>query len=173
MSGNLLYGAEKPHKYRVFKAIKVPPKSGHKKKRGEMMEIQRIKSAFDEILSEWQQPRLQTLQRDPNIVKMTENLVLKVEAQRDPERWPVTDYTDDFKEYHPDDHYQWMWLFGYRIQPVIGEHGWKTQQEYDDVKAPLTGYMNEVLALLKNLRLAEQQGNVIPAKAYRQGRLGE
>ena len=152
------------------------------------MEIQRIKSAFDEILSEWQQPRLQTLQRDPNIVKMTENLVLKVEAQRDPERWPVTDYTDDFKEYHPDDHYQWMWLFfhapfysaeladvlcflrcngsilvrdqiyGYRIQPVIGGHGWKTQQEYDDVKAPLTGYMNEVLALLKNLRLAEQQG---------------
>lgn len=188
---------------RVLTLKVFPLVCGNSKKRGEMMEIQRIKSAFDEILSEWQQPKLQTLQRDPNIVKMTENLVLKVEAQRNSERWPVTDYTDDFREYHPDDHYQWMWLFfhapfysaeladvlcflrcngsilvrdqiyGYRIQPVIGGHGWRTQQEYDDAKAPLTGYMNEVLTLLKDLRMAEQQGKVIPAKAYRQGRLGE
>lgn len=167
------------------------------------MEIQRIKSAFSEILSEWEKPKFQTLQRDPEIVKLTENLILRVEALRNPERWPVIEYTDDFREYHPADHYQWMWLFfhapfysadladvlcflrgngsilvldpvyGYRIQPIIGGHGWKDQQSYDAVKAPLTDYMNEVCTLLKELRIADQRGKVIPAAAYRQGRLGD
>ncbi|WP_301859563.1 hypothetical protein [uncultured Megasphaera sp.] len=168
-----------------------------------MMDLQRVKSAFAEILSEWETPKLKTLERDPTIIQLTENLVLKVEAQRNPAQWPVNDYTDEFKDYHPGDHYQWMWLFfhapfysaeladvlcflrcngsilvqdptyGYRIEPIIGGHGWKDRQAYDDTKAPLAGYMNEVIALLKNLRIAEQQGKVIPAAAYQQGRLGE
>ena len=167
------------------------------------MDINRLQSAFAEILSEWQQPKLQTLQRDTEIIKLTKDIVLRVEAKRNPEVWPVTEYSDDFNVYHPEDHHQWMWLFfhapfysadladvlcflraggtilvhdavyGYRLEPVIGGHGWPDQNAYDDVKAPLNDYLNEVLELLKGLRLAEQQGKVVPATAYEQTSLGD
>lgn len=76
-----------------------------------MMEIQRMKSAFEEILAEWQQPKLQTLQRDPDIIKLVETIILRVEAQRKPENWPVYEYPDEFEKYHPEDHQLWIWLF--------------------------------------------------------------
>ena len=145
------------------------------------MDINRLQSAFAEILSEWQQPKLQTLQRDTEIIKLTKDIVLRVEAQRNPEVWPVTEYSDDFNVYHPEDHHQWMWLFmqaafksreladtlcilrgmgcelvpdqtyGYVIRPIIGGKGWQSIEQYNLTKEPLKDHTNELLPLLKQL----------------------
>lgn len=166
-----------------------------------MMEIQRIKSAFDEILSEWQHPRFQTLQRDPDIVKLIENIVLRVEGLRNPEQWPVLEYTDDFREYHPEDRWQWAWLlleaaiidenmatilcvlrgngselvkddtYGYVIRPIIGGHGWDSVEQYNQTKAPLNDYIDQLLPLLRRLREDALKGRVNPKRDLEQGRL--
>lgn len=167
-----------------------------------MMEIQRMKSAFEEILAEWQQPKLQTLQRDPDIIKLVETIILRVEAQRKPENWPVYEYPDEFEKYHPEDHQLWIWLFlraalinpefadvlcflrtrgcqlipdkefGYVIRPIIhAAYGFKSQAEYDQMKEPLQDYSDQLVSLLREMRLRMKNGGLLNSKEFVQGSL--
>ncbi len=146
-----------------------------------MDSLNRVKSALQEIIQELERPQTQLLQRDPTIQALIDNLVRRVEAQRKPENWPVEEYTDDFKKYHPADHQQWVWLFmqaafksreladtlcilrgmgcelvpdqtyGYVIRPIIGGKGWQSIEQYNLTKEPLKDHTNELLPLLKQL----------------------
>lgn len=154
--------------------------------------INRARSAFKEILDAMEKPNPPLLQNDPDIKNLVVDIVRKVEASRDPKNWPVIEYTDDFEKYHPEDHYHWTWLFfhavfqsteladilcilrgngcklvmddtyGYRIEPIIGNHGWQNMQQYNDTKEPLNDYVQLLLPLLKQLRAAADNGDVIP-----------
>lgn len=143
--------------------------------------VSRARSAFKEVLVAMEQPKSPLLQRDPTIKGLVESIIRKVEAARDPENWPVEEYTDDFNRYHPADHQQWVWLFmqaafksreladtlcilrgmgcelvpdqtyGYVIRPIIGGKGWQSIEQYNLTKAPLKDHTNELLLLLKQL----------------------
>lgn len=143
--------------------------------------IARARSAFREVLEAMETPHAQILQRDPDIKGLVENIVQHVENARKPENWPVEEYTDDFKKYHPADHQQWVWLFmqaafksreladtlcilrgmgcelvpdktyGYVIRPIIGGKGWQSIEQYNLTKEPLKDHTNELLPLLKQL----------------------
>jgi hypothetical protein len=73
--------------------------------------VEEVKSVFQEIIYEIQSPQTELLKRDPTIRALVDNIVRRVEYQRKPENWPIEDYTDDFMQYHPEDHMLWMWLF--------------------------------------------------------------
>lgn len=143
--------------------------------------VSRARSAFKEVLVAMEQPKSPLLQRDPTIKGLVESIIRKVEDARDPENWPVEEYTDDFKKYHPADHQQWVWLFmqaafksceladtlcvlrgmgcelvpdqtyGYVIRPIIGGKGWQSIEQYNLTKEPLKDHTNELLPLLKQL----------------------
>ena len=194
---------ENPYKYYGFNTVVVPTIRGNSKNGGDTMELQRVKSAFAEILSEWETPKLKTLERDPTIVQLTKTLVLKVEAQRNPAQWPVLEYTDDFRPYHPEDRWQWGWLlleaaiidedlatilcvlrgngcelvkdntYGYVIRPIIGGHGWDSLEQYNKTKEPLNDYVDKLLPLLRRLREEDRKGRVVPNRDLKQGRLRE
>lgn len=165
--------------------------------------IARARSAFREVLEAMETPHAQLLQRDPDIKGLVENIVQHVENARKPENWPVEEYPDDFEKYHPSDRWQWAWLllqaaildsdlatilcalrangcelvpdntYGYVIRPIIGGHGWRDMQQYNETKEPLNDYIDILLPLLKRLRDAEQKGFVVPQREKQQGKLGE
>lgn len=143
--------------------------------------VEEVKSVFQEIIYEIQSPQTELLKRDPTIRALVDNIVRRVEYQRKPENWPIEDYTDDFMQYHPEDHMLWMWLFmqaafksreladtlcilrgmgcelvpdqtyGYVIRPIIGGKGWQSIEQYNLTKEPLKEHTNELLPLLKQL----------------------
>ena len=165
--------------------------------------IERARSAFREVLEAMETPHTQLLQRDPDIKGLVENIVQHVENARKPENWPVEEYPDDFEKYHPADRWQWAWLllqaaildsdlatilcalrangcelvqdavYGYVIRPIIGGHGLRDMQQYNETKEPLNDYVDILLPLLKRLRDAEQKGLVVPQREKQQGKLGE
>lgn len=63
--------------------------------------------------------------------------------------------------------------YGYVIRPIIGGHGWRDMQQYNETKEPLNDYIDILLPLLKRLRDAEQKGLVVPQREKQQGKLGE
>lgn len=163
--------------------------------------IERARSAFREVLDAMGTPNAQLLRRDPDIKGLVENIVQHVENARNPENWPVLEYTDDFRQYHPEDRWHWAWLlleaaildddlatilcvlrgngcelvkddtYGYVIRPIIGGHGWDSIEQYNKTKEPLNDYVDQLLPLLRRLREAEQNGSVVPARDLEQGRL--
>lgn len=156
--------------------------------------IKYVQEVFGEILYDMQFGKTELLKRYPKIWVLTDELVKIVEHSRDPKNWPIVEYTDDFALYHPEDHYYWTWLFfyavfqstdladvlcilrgngcklvaddayGYRIEPIIGGHGWKSLQQYNGAKEPLNNYIQLLLPLLKQLRAAADNDDVIPKR---------
>lgn len=138
-----------------------------------------IRNAFKAILNDMDtNGPLNTDKETQDALKV---IVERVEYFRDENNWPVEEYTDDFKKYHPADHQQWVWLFmqaafksreladtlcilrgmgcelvpdqtyGYVIRPIIGGKGWQSIEQYNLTKEPLKEHTNELLPLLKQL----------------------
>lgn len=138
-----------------------------------------IRNAFKAILNDMDtNGPLKTDKETQDALKV---IVERVEYFRDENNWPVEEYTDDFKKYHPADHQQWVWLFmqaafksreladtlcilrgmgcelvpdqtyGYVIRPIIGGKGWQSIEQYNLTKEPLKEHTNELLPLLKQL----------------------
>ena len=71
---------------------------------------QRARSAFAIVL-EAMARRQSRLRADRDIRTLTIKLIEKVEVVAEPEDWPVTEYTDDFRQYHPEDSAIWERFF--------------------------------------------------------------
>ncbi|MFG6271622.1 hypothetical protein ACGTZG_00280 [Megasphaera hexanoica] len=108
-------------------------------------------------------------------------IVARVEYFRDENNWPVMEYTDDFKQFHPRDSALWEQLFtlaalknqnladvlcflrgsgcelipdakyGYAIRPIIGGHGFKSHREYEEMRKGLALYSSTLVDVLKKL----------------------
>lgn len=138
-----------------------------------------IRNAFKAILNDMDtNGPLKTDKETQDALKV---IVERVEYFRDENNWPVEEYTDDFNQYHPADHQQWVWLFmqaafksreladtlcilrgmgcelvpdqtyGYVIRPIIGGKGWQSIEQYNLTKEPLKDHTSELLPLLKQL----------------------
>lgn len=156
---------------------------------------QRARSAFAIVL-EAMARRQSRLRADKDIRTLTRQLVEKVEAIAEPEDWPVTEYTDDFREYHPEDSAIWERFFfhamfvstdladclcflraggailvpdaayGYIIRPVIGGHGYRSQDDYDRMKQPLRKWQPDIVRILRLLHHEQRR-----YARYEEGRL--
>lgn len=160
--------------------------------------VKRARSAFKEILNEMEHPQFDLLRRDPEIKSLVERLVRKVEDARNPKNWPIEEYHDDYEKKHPEDSNLWVWLFlhaafinseladvlcflrgrgcvlipddrfGYVIRPVIGKDGFKSYEEYNQIKEPLADYGEPLVKLLKKMKALVDCGNILPQKELQQ-----
>ena len=141
--------------------------------------VKRARSAFKEILNEMEHPQFDLLRRDPEIKNLVERL-------------------DDYEKKHPEDSNLWVWLFlhaafvnseladvlcflrgrgcvlipddrfGYVIRPIIGKDGFKSQEEYNQIKEPLADYGESLVKLLKKMKALVDCGNILPQKELTQ-----
>lgn len=143
--------------------------------------IDRAQSAFNEVIKAMSEKDSQLLKREPGIKKLVTDIVRTVEKAREPETWPVEEYPDRYKDIHPSDHVQWVWLmtqaaieskeladilcwfrgtgcvlephqqFGFCIRPVVGCNGWDSINTYNNEKKALQGHTDTLLGLLRKI----------------------
>ncbi|WP_288907316.1 hypothetical protein [uncultured Megasphaera sp.] len=62
--------------------------------------------------------------------------------------------------------------FGYVIRPIIhAAYGFKSQAEYDQMKEPLQDYSDQLVSLLREMRLRMKNGGLLNSKEFVQGSL--
>lgn len=138
-----------------------------------------IRDAFRDVLNDWD--RQGPLYNDKETQRAVKTLVERAEHFHNPENWPVMEYTDDFKQFHPQDSALWEQLFtlaalknqsladvlcflrgsgcelvpdvkyGYAIRPIIGGHGFKSHREYEEMRKGLVLYSSTLVDVLKKL----------------------
>ncbi len=138
-----------------------------------------IRDAFRDVLNDWD--RQGPLYNDKETQRAVKTLVERAEYFHNPENWPVMEYTDDFKQFHPQDSALWEQLFtlaalknqsladvlcflrgsgcelvldakyGYAIRPIIGGHGFKLHREYEEMRKGLALYSSTLVDVLKKL----------------------
>ena len=138
-----------------------------------------IRDAFRDVLNDWD--RQGPLYNDKETQRAVKTLVERAEHFHNPENWPVMEYTDDFKQFHPQDSSLWEQLFtlaalknqsladvlcflrgsgcelvpdakyGYAIRPIIGGHGFKSHREYEEMRKGLALYSSTLVDVLRKL----------------------
>lgn len=138
-----------------------------------------IRNAFKAILNDMDTNG--PLKTDKETQDALQVIVARVEYFRDENNWPVMEYTDDFKQFHPRDSALWEQLFtlaalknqnladvlcflrgsgcelipdakyGYAIRPIIGGHGFKSHREYEEMRKGLALYSSTLVDVLKKL----------------------
>lgn len=138
-----------------------------------------IRDAFRDVLNDWD--RQGPLYNDKETQRAVKTLVERAEHFHNPENWPVMEYTDDFKQFHPRDSALWEQLFtlaalknqnladvlcflrgsgcelipdakyGYAIRPIIGGHGFKSHREYEEMRKGLALYSSTLVDMLRKL----------------------